>query len=131
MDSDDKNERLLAGPVSRSVVFLNPLLECNKKICSDRGYSMKETYLKFAGDSGAGSFKYSMSLINLANDLNSATSDGPSSSKKQKWSYEEGVMAEDFKDTGVRRIIVASWNNSQSQRSLHMSLGFHANHVLN
>ena len=70
---------------------------------------MKETYLKFAGDSGAGSFKFSMSLINLANDLHSSTtSDGPSSSKKKKWSYEEGVNAEDFKDTSVRRIIVAA-----------------------
>ena len=92
------------------MVFINDLLECNKELCSIRGYSMLETYLRFSGDSGGGSFKFSFSLIDLASvtPTDDSNSDGASTSKKKKWSYDEGVMAEDFLDTGVRRIIVAA-----------------------
>ena len=108
-DSSDISERG-SGRVSRSVVFINDLLECNKELCRIRGYSMPETYLRFSGDSGGGSFKFSFNLIDLASETptDDSNSDGPSPSKKKKWSYDKGVMAEDFLDTGVRRIIVAA-----------------------
>ena len=107
-DSSEKKEQL--GQVARSVVFINDMLECNKELCKIRGYSMPDTYLRFSGDSGGGSFKFSYSLIDLASEspTDNSNSDGPSTSKKKKWSYEDGVMAEDFKDTGVRRLIVAT-----------------------
>ena len=98
LDSSDKEERA-TGKVERVVVHINNFRECMKHICEIRGYPLEHSYLKFGGDTGQGSFKFTVNLENIV-------SDGPSSSKRQRFSYSDGLMADKLKDSGVRRLII-------------------------
>ena len=100
LDSSDKKERL-EGKVERIVVYNNDFLGCMKHLAEVRGYSLSDSYLKISGDTGQGSLKITINLENIGN-----TDPLPTTSKKQKFSYSDGLMQNQFKDSGVRRLII-------------------------
>ena len=111
LDSKNAKEREM-GKVERVVVHCKDMYETIKFVCEQRGYSdMSNTYLKIAADTGKGSFKINASIV----DMDSTT---PTQSKTAKWSYEEGPGVGDYKDSGVKRIILLGKFSSKIKEHL-------------
>ena len=98
LDAHNKKIREEFGRVDRVVVFNNDMLATNTFICNARKYSdISETYFRFAADHGRGFLKINGSLQSL---------DDAHTDKKQRFSYQDGLLDDKFKDSGVKKIIL-------------------------
>ena len=109
LDSKQKSIRDSVGQVDKIIVHINDLLPTMEYVCNARGYKdgLSNTYLKLSGDTGQGSYKMNVT-IECLNDDKSATD-----SSDKKWSYEQGLMAGNFKDGGIKGLIICGKINRE------------------
>ena len=100
-DSHDKNERESGIRVSRSVSYCNDLSGLLQYLVKERGFESEEELRKKIGvDAGGGFLKV---CLNLEEETHVQSEN---ISKKQRFSYTRGAFSSQFKDSGVKKLLI-------------------------
>ena len=100
MDSSNKSERMDETKVERVLVYCHNFSGLIDHICKQRGFVSGDKYFIKIGIDGGGSFL--KVCINIEKFDESSKDD----KQNKKWSYAAGACSKDFKDSGVRKLMI-------------------------
>ena len=100
IDSSNKCERMDETKVERILVYCHDLSGLIDHICKHRGFISGDKYFIKIGIDGGGSF------LKVCINIETFDESSKEDNQNRKWSYAAGACSKDFKDSGVRKLMI-------------------------